>query len=84
MFMINSVRMSFLLIRGARQLVTMRGQAGPRRGSAMRDLGIIENGSLLIEDGVIHSAGPASRIENLRKPASLRISTLPAASSCRA
>ena len=33
----------------------------------MRDIGVIENGSVLIEDGVIHSAGPSRRIENLRE-----------------
>ena len=46
-----------LFIRGARQLLTLRGAAGPRRGPAMRDLGIIENGSVLIVDGRITAVG---------------------------
>lgn len=54
-----------LLIRGAAQLVTLRGSGGPRRGSAMNDLGIVENGAMLIRDGVIEHVGPSHRIENL-------------------
>src|ERR1051326_6434627 len=45
-----------LLIRGARQLLTLRGPDGPRRGAAMRDLGIVEKGSVLIVDGRIVAA----------------------------
>ena len=54
-----------LLVRGARQLLTLRGPAGPRRGTAMSDLGIIDDGAFLVEDGIITHIGPASRIENL-------------------
>lgn len=54
-----------LLVRGARQLLTLRGPSGPRRGAALRDLGIIESGALLVEDGVVSSIGAASRVENL-------------------
>jgi imidazolonepropionase len=54
-----------VLVRGARQLVTLRGPSGPRRGPAMRDLGIVGDGALLIEDGVITHVGPSRRIENL-------------------
>ncbi|MBI4891389.1 MAG: imidazolonepropionase [Acidobacteria bacterium] len=54
-----------LLVRGARQLLTLRGPAGPRRGPELRDLSIIENGAMLVVDGRIHSIGPARRIENL-------------------
>ena len=54
-----------LLIRGARQLLTLRGPAGPRRGTALRDLGIVQDGAILIRDGVILEAGSARRIENL-------------------
>lgn len=46
-----------LLLRGARQLVTLQGPQGPRRGPAMRDLGILENASVLIVDGRIAAAG---------------------------
>lgn len=46
-------------------MLTLRGPTGPRRGDAMRDLGLIEDGSLLIVNGIIESVGPTRRIENL-------------------
>jgi len=54
-----------VLVRGARQLLTMRGPSEPRRGSALRDLGIIQDGAVLIRDGVITEAGSTRRVENL-------------------
>jgi imidazolonepropionase len=54
-----------ILVRGARQLLTIRGPSGPRRGDALRDLGIIEDGAVLIINGVIDNVGPTRRIENL-------------------
>ena len=54
-----------LLLRGARQLVTLRGAEGPRRGAACLDLGIINDGSILIRDGRIVSVGHSRRIDNL-------------------
>jgi imidazolonepropionase len=57
--------MTPILIRGARQLITLRGPAGPRRGAALNQLSIIEDGAVLIEDGVIRQVGPSRRIENL-------------------
>src|SRR5580704_4360625 len=53
------------LIRGARQLLTLRGASGPRRGSAMSDLNIITDGAVLIRDGVIADVGTSRRVENL-------------------
>ena len=38
-----------------------------RRGAALHDLGIIEDGSVLIQDGRIISVGPTRRIENLKE-----------------
>ena len=38
---------------------------GPRRGAAMRELGVIQDGAVLIRDGVIFSLGPSRRVENL-------------------
>jgi len=54
-----------LLIHGARQVLTLRGACFPRRGSALRNLSIIEDGSILIEDGKVRDVGPTRRIENL-------------------
>ncbi len=53
------------LIRGARQLLTLRGPSGPRRGTDLRNLGLIEDGALLIVDGIIREVGPSRRVENL-------------------
>ena len=39
------------LVRGAGQLLTLRGTDGPRRGAALRDLGLISDGAVLITDG---------------------------------
>jgi len=54
-----------LLVRGARQLITLRGSAEPRRGPALKELGIIRDGALLIEDGRIVEVGLSRRVENL-------------------
>ena len=54
-----------LLVRGARQLITLRGSAEPRRGAALKELGIIRDGALLIEDGRIVEVGLSRRVENL-------------------
>ncbi len=54
-----------LLVRGARQLLTLRGAAEPRRGAALQDLGIIRDGALLIVDGKIVEVGTTRRVENL-------------------
>jgi imidazolonepropionase len=53
------------LLRGARQLLTLRGPAPPRRGLALADLGVLAHGALLMRDGIIQEVGPARRIENL-------------------
>ena len=53
------------LIRGARQLLTLRGANAPRRGADLRNLGLIQDGAVLIVDGQIHDVGPSRRVENL-------------------
>ena len=53
------------LVRGARQLLTLRGPSGPRRGADLRNLGIIQDGAVLIVDGLIREVGPSRRVENL-------------------
>src|SRR5579871_725557 len=55
-----------MLLRGARQLITLRGVKGPRRGADFRNLGVIHNGAVLIANGIIQEVGPARRLENLR------------------
>ena len=55
-----------VLIRGARQLLTLRGPA-PRRGRQLSELGIIEDGAALVVDGRIHSVGATRRMENLKE-----------------
>ena len=54
-----------MLVRGARQLLTLRGAPGPRRGPQLSDLGLVADGAILIVDGVVQESGPARRIENL-------------------
>ncbi len=56
---------SLVLVRGARQLLTLHGPAGARRGPELRDLGVIPDGAVLIQHGTIAAVGPARRIENL-------------------
>lgn len=53
------------LVRGARQLVTLRGPAPPRSGAAMRDLAILRDGAVLVRNGRVVEVGPARRVENL-------------------
>ncbi len=55
-----------LLLRGARQLLTLHGPEGVRRGSDLRDLSVIPDGALLVRDGVIDAVGSTRRIENLK------------------
>ena len=45
----------------------MRGPSGVRRGAALGELGIIEDGSVLIQDGVITQVGASRRVENLKE-----------------
>ena len=54
-----------ILIRGARQLLTLNGANEAHRGAAMNDLGLINDGGVLIVNGLIARVGPSRRIENL-------------------
>ena len=54
-----------ILVRGARQLLTLRGPNLPRRGHGLRNLGIIQDGAVLVVDGLIREVGPSRRLENL-------------------
>ncbi|HKG22944.1 MAG TPA: imidazolonepropionase, partial [Blastocatellia bacterium] len=55
--------MSELLITRAAQLVTLAGPARPRVAREMRGLGIIEDGAVLVRDGLIVACGPAREVE---------------------
>jgi imidazolonepropionase len=53
-----------LLIVGASQILTLRGR-GPRRGKALSNLGVINDGALLIRDGRIVAVGARAKVEAL-------------------
>src|SRR5258706_16462368 len=53
-----------LLITGASQLLTLRG-SGPRRGNSLSKLGLIEDGALLVRDGLIAAVGTRAEVEKL-------------------
>lgn len=55
--------MKKLIIKNASELVTCRGKA-PKKGSDMSDIGIIYNGSVVIEDGIIIDVDEASNISS--------------------
>ncbi len=46
-------------------MLTLRGPRVPRRGIHLRELGVINDGALLIADGDIVEVGPSRRVENL-------------------
>jgi imidazolonepropionase len=48
-----------------RQLITLAGPPRPRVGAEMRDLGIVEDGVLLVREGRIAAGGPRSQVEPL-------------------
>ena len=53
-----------LLITGASQLLTLGGR-GPRRGDSLSNLGIINDGALLVRDGLIAAVGTRAEVEAL-------------------
>lgn len=55
--------MKKLIIKNASELVTCRGKA-PKKGADMSDIGIIYNGSVVIEDGIIVDVDEASNISS--------------------
>ncbi|MBE1555820.1 imidazolonepropionase [Sporosarcina limicola] len=54
-----------LWIKHAAQLVSLSGENAPRRREEMSELGIIEDGSVWIEDGIIVAVGTTNELENL-------------------
>jgi imidazolonepropionase len=53
-----------LLIHNASQLLTLASPAGPKRGPAMRELGIITDGALAIRNGRIAAVGPWHELQS--------------------
>ncbi len=49
-----------LLIDNIGQLVTLAGPAGPRRGTAIRELAIVEDAALAVADGRVLAVGPSA------------------------
>jgi len=54
-----------LAIINCRQLMTLAGAARPRTGAEMRELGVIEDGAMLVRDGCIERTGTRAEIEPL-------------------
>ena len=50
-----------LLVKNAAELVTCRGIA-PKSGAAMADIGIVEDGAIWVEAGVIRRVGPTAEV----------------------
>ena len=51
-----------LIIKNAAELVTVGGGSQPKRGTAMGDLGIISDGALVIENGIITRVGKTDEV----------------------
>src|ERR1035438_8800974 len=58
-------KLESILIRGARQLLTARGDQAPRSGPSLSELNVIQDGAVLIQDGILVEVGPSRRVENL-------------------
>jgi imidazolonepropionase len=54
-----------LLITGASQLLTLRGDT-PRRGNSLSKLGIVKNGAILVREGRIVAVGTRGQVEGLK------------------
>lgn len=55
--------MSSLALTGAAQVLTLEGSAAPRAGAAMRELGIVEDGTVVIVDARIDWVGQTADFE---------------------
>lgn len=68
----GGVRMTITYIKCAAQVITVKGGSQPRRSEEMSDLGIIENGSVLVKNGKIVFVGPDVKaqeyLEHIHEP----------------
>ena len=55
--------MNSIAVLHAAQLVTLAGPQRARVGAELSDLAIIEDGGMIVRDGVIAAAGPSDEIE---------------------
>ncbi|MDZ7639915.1 MAG: hypothetical protein U5J83_16965 [Bryobacterales bacterium] len=62
-----------LLLRGARQVVTLQGPPRLRHGAELREIGLLRDASILIEGGVIAQVGSSRRVDNLKEAATARV-----------
>ncbi len=51
-----------ILFTNIKQLLTFSGEAGPRAGAAMREIGLVRNAAVLVNDGIIEAAGPRASV----------------------
>jgi imidazolonepropionase len=54
----------YLLLANIGQLLTLRGEAVPRRGSALKEVGLIEDAAVLCAGGKVIAAGPQAAVLN--------------------
>ena len=66
-------KLESILIRGARQLLTARGDRAPRSGPSLNELNVIQDGAVLIQDGILVEVGPSRRVENLTRSEERRV-----------
>lgn len=50
------------LFTGIKQLLTFAGDKAPRAGAAMREIGLVKNAAVLVENGLIEAAGPRASV----------------------
>jgi imidazolonepropionase len=54
----------YLLLANIGQLLTLRGGAAPRRGSALKEIGLVEDAAVLCAGGKVIAAGPQAAVMN--------------------